>query len=92
MTLTKSDLDEWRRRVGRFEAEVGKAVVGQERVLRLVTIAIFARGHVLLEGDVGVGKTTMLQAVARAIGGAYGRVEGTIDLMPQDLIYHTYID
>jgi MoxR-like ATPase len=92
MTLNKSELDEWSRRVVRFEAEVGNAVVGQGRVLRLVTIAIFARGHVLLEGDVGVGKTTMLQAVARAIGGAYGRVEGTIDLMPQDLIYHTYID
>jgi len=92
MTLSKSDLDEWRRQVGQFEAEVGKAVVGQERVLRLITIAIFARGHVLLEGDVGVGKTTMLQAVARAIGGAYGRVEGTIDLMPSDLVYHTYID
>src|SRR5580704_8223393 len=92
MALSKSDLEEWRRRVGQFEDEVGKAGVGQQRVLRLVTIAIFARGHVLLEGDVGVGKTTLLQAVARAIGGAYGRVEGTIDLMPGDLIYHTYID
>ncbi len=92
MALSKSDLEEWRRRVGQFEDDVGKAVVGQQRVLRLITIAIFARGHVLLEGDVGVGKTTMLQAVARAIGGAYGRVEGTIDLMPADLVYHTYID
>jgi MoxR-like ATPase len=92
MTLSTADLDEWRMRAGRFESGIGQAVVGQERVLRLVTIAIFARGHVLLEGDVGVGKTTMLQAVARAIGGAYGRVEGTIDLMPGDLVYHTYID
>ena len=46
----------------------------------------------LLEGNVGVGKTTLLRAAARGLGGDYERVEGTIDLMPQDLVYHTYID
>jgi MoxR-like ATPase len=46
----------------------------------------------MLEGDVGVGKTTLLRAVAQGVGGAYERVEGTIDLMPSDLIYHTYIN
>jgi MoxR-like ATPase len=51
-----------------------------------------ARGHVLLEGDVGVGKTTLLRAFARAIGGEFERVEGTVDLMPGDLIYHTDVD
>ncbi|ODA66665.1 mxaR protein [Methyloligella halotolerans] len=85
------DLDVWRAKAQEFESEVAGAIVGQSRVIRLLTIAIFARGHVLLEGDVGVGKTTLLRAVARGLGGAFERVEGTIDLMPADLIYYTYL-
>lgn len=85
------DLPAWRTRAQRFEAEIAKAVIGQERVIRLLTVALFARGHVLLEGDVGVGKTTLLRATARCVGGAYERIEGTIDLMPGDLVYHTYL-
>lgn len=89
--LDHVDLAGWRERAQRFEAELAKAVIGQEGVIRLLTIALFARGHVLLEGDVGVGKTTLLRAASRCVGGCYERIEGTIDLMPGDLVYHTYL-
>lgn len=90
--FTEEQLQDWRNNALRVEEEVRKAIVGQHDTVRLINVALFARGHVLLEGDVGVGKTTLLRAFARAAGGDFERVEGTVDLMPGDLIYHTYVD
>jgi len=91
MLADSETLQDWRNLALKLEAEVKKVMIGQGRAIRLLNIAIFARGHVLLEGDVGVGKTTLLQSIACAIGGAYERIEGSIDLMPSDLVYYTYI-
>ena len=91
MTDADAWLADWRTRALALEAEVGKAVIGQRRAVRLVNTAVFARGHVLLQGDVGVGKTTLLRAFAQVLGGAFARTEGTVDLMPNDLVYYTYI-
>ncbi|MCB5188101.1 MoxR family ATPase [Methylobacillus caricis] len=88
----KIDLNEWRERALGFEQSTNKVVLGLEQQVRALTIAIFSRGHVLLEGDVGVGKTTLLKAASRLLGGAYQRIEGAIDLMPGDFLYHAYID
>lgn len=54
-------LADWRDKAIRFESEIEKAIIGQPRAIRLMTIAVFSRGHVLLEGNVGVGKTTLLR-------------------------------
>jgi len=89
---TETNLADWRADALAFEAALDGVVLGLNQAVRLLTISVFARGHVLLEGNVGVGKTTLLRAAARALGGAYQRIEGTIDLMPQDLIYHTHVD
>ncbi|CAN5315137.1 AAA family ATPase [soil metagenome] len=86
------DLGTWRSAALELENELNSVILGQNAAVRLLVVAVFGRGHVLLEGDVGVGKTTLLRGMARLIGGGYERVEGTIDLMPSDLIYHTYVD
>lgn len=86
------NLDRWRDSAVALQEGVARAVIGQERAIRLTTLALFAGGHVLLEGNVGVGKTTLLRAFARAVGGGFERIEGTVDLMPSDLVYHAYID
>jgi MoxR-like ATPase len=91
VSQAEQELAEWRERAIAFEQEIQKAVIGQARVIRLATICIFARGHVMIEGDVGVGKTTLLRAVSRALGGDFARVEGTVDMMPSDILYHTYL-
>jgi MoxR-like ATPase len=67
-------------------AEVGKAIVGQQDTVDLLLIALFARGHVLLEGPPGVAKTFLAQCFARTLGLEFGRIQFTPDLMPADII------
>ena len=54
--MSDQKLTDWRKLAIKLETEINKVIVGQEKPIRLITNSIFARGHVLLEGDVGVGK------------------------------------
>ncbi len=71
---------------GRIRAEIEKAVVGQSGAVDLLLTALFAGGHVLLEGPPGTAKTLLAQSYARTLGLDYGRIQFTPDLMPGDII------
>ncbi len=66
--------------------EIGKVIVGQQSVVDGVLICLLASGHVLLEGVPGLGKTTLLRTLARALSLRYSRIQFTPDLMPADIV------
>jgi MoxR-like ATPase len=70
----------------RIRAEIAKAVVGQDDAVDMLLTALFAGGHVLLEGPPGTAKTLLAQTFARSVGLDYGRIQFTPDLMPGDII------
>ncbi len=66
--------------------EIGKVFRGDERFLDWLVAGLLAPGHILLEDIPGVGKTLLAKALARVVGGAFTRVQGTPDLVPADLL------
>ena len=69
----------------RITREMGKSIVGQQRVLEELLIAIFARGHCLLVGVPGLAKTLMIRTLADALNLSFSRIQFTPDLMPSDI-------
>jgi len=67
------------------KSAVARAVVGMEREIEHCLIALLAGGHALLEGPPGVAKTLLVRTLAAALGGTYGRIQFTPDLMPSDV-------
>ncbi len=78
--------------VGKIRAEIRKVLIGQEDVIDQVLVALFAAGHVLIEGVPGLGKTLLVRALARSFGGKTSRIQFTPDLMPADVIGHVMYD
>jgi MoxR-like ATPase len=71
---------------GRLEAELAKAIVGQQRVLREILIAFLAGGHCLLRGVPGLAKTLIIKKLAQAVDLRFNRIQFTPDLMPSDIL------
>jgi MoxR-like ATPase len=73
-------------RLNAVRTEIAKVIVGQDDVVEGVLICLLAAGHVLLEGVPGLGKTTLLRTLARALQLKYSRIQFTPDLMPADIV------
>ena len=74
------------RRAAELENSLRRVIRGKDDVLRMALVCIFAKGHLLIEGVPGVGKTTLGQAMARAIDCSFQRVQFTSDMLPSDVL------
>jgi len=74
------------RKASQLETALRSVIRGNDEVVRLALVSLFARGHLLLEGVPGVGKTTLGHALARALDCSFHRVQFTSDLLPSDVL------
>jgi MoxR-like ATPase len=79
-------------RVDDLQRTIGRRIVGQTTLVRDVLIAVFAGGHVLLEGLPGLGKTRLVRTLGTALGLETGRIQFTPDLMPSDVTGTRIVD
>ena len=79
-------------RLNAVRREIAKVIVGQDDVVEGVLVCLLSGGHVLLEGVPGLGKTTLLRTLARALRLRYSRIQFTPDLMPADIVGSMIID
>ena len=70
----------------KLRKEIGKIIIGQEKVLDELLMAIFCRGHALMVGVPGLAKTLMVRTIAQILDLSFNRVQFTPDLMPSDII------
>lgn len=74
----------------RLIEEISKKVIGQTDLIKLMFVGLLSQGHILLEGNPGLGKTTLAKAFAETIGGEFHRVQMTPDTLPADIL-GTYV-
>ena len=75
-----------------LKSEIGKIIIGQDKVVDSLLISIFTGGHCLLVGVPGLAKTLMVNTLSKALGLDYSRIQFTPDLMPSDIIGSEILD
>ncbi len=75
-----------------LKKEIAKAVIGHEELVDAMIISLLCEGHILVEGVPGVAKTTAVNALAKAVGFTFKRVQFTPDLLPSDIIGNEILD
>ena len=83
--LDLAELQELRSAHDQIRAQIPTQIVGQDEVVEQLLIAVFARGHCILEGVPGLAKTLMVQSLARSLALEFNRIQFTPDLMPSDI-------
>src|SRR5690349_15488816 len=83
---TEQQIAAFRNAYAVLRAEIAKVVVGQEQIVESTVIALFAGGHVLLEGVPGLGKTLLVRTLGEVLDLSFNRVQFTPDLMPADIL------
>jgi len=81
----RAQVDDFRDTFAHIRRELGKVIVGQGDVIEEILVAMFAGGHVLIEGVPGTGKTLIVRTLGRALNLSFNRIQFTIDLMPADI-------
>lgn len=82
----KTDISEMKTAVDSIRDEVGKIIIGQEKMVDLIIAAILSDGHILIEGVPGVAKTLSSKIVAKTLSVDFSRIQFTPDLMPSDVL------
>jgi len=86
MSSSAQDWTEIRNKTARLKTEIAKAIVGQEEVVEQMLASLFCRGHCLIIGVPGLGKTMLVRTLGRALGLNFNRIQFTPDLMPTDIL------
>ena len=84
--LSPDEVERARGMIGQLLNGLGTAILGQQELLELVTICLLARGHMLLEGLPGLGKTELVKSLSALLGLGFRRVQFTPDLLPSDIL------
>ncbi len=79
------DMEQFRSQLDQLRAEIRRVIVGQEEVVEQLLLAIFARGHCILEGVPGLAKTLLVSTLAKCLDLDFNRIQFTPDLMPSDI-------